>query len=44
MGRNLNTSGPLISPYRFANIDWAFHIFWLTYFSTVLGFVAYVIG
>ena len=25
-----------------ANIDWAFHIFWATYFSTILGVVAYV--
>jgi hypothetical protein len=27
-----------------AHIDWAFHTFWATYFSIVVGGVAYAIG
>jgi hypothetical protein len=33
----------ITSPNWLANVDWAFHIFWLIYFSIVLGIVAYVI-
>lgn len=29
---------------QLADIDWLFYIFWLTYFSIVLGIVAYFIG
>lgn len=33
-----------LKPSRLANIDWLFYIFWLAYFSIVLGIVAYFIG
>lgn len=36
--------GPIISRYRLVNIDWPFHIFWLTYFSIVLGVARYFIA
>jgi hypothetical protein len=29
--------------YRLANIDWAFHVFWLSYFMLVLGAAHYFI-
>jgi hypothetical protein len=32
------------APHRLANIDWVFHIFWATYFSIIVGIVAYVTG
>jgi hypothetical protein len=37
MERILRTSVPAKSPYRLVNIDWPFLIFWLTYFSIILG-------
>ena len=43
MERILRTNGSVKSLYRLANIDWLFYIFWLTYFSIILGVVAYVI-
>ena len=43
MERILRTNGPIKLPYRLVNIDWAFHIFWLTYFSIVLGAARYFI-
>jgi hypothetical protein len=43
MERILRTSSPVKLPYRLVNIDWPFHIFWLTYFSTILGVVRYFI-
>ena len=30
--------------YRLASIDWPFYVFWLTYFSVMVGLVAYLTG
>lgn len=43
MERIIRTARP-VKPSQLANIDWPFYIFWLTYFSIVLGIVAYFIG
>jgi len=40
----LYRSDAVTAPYPLANTDWLFLIFWASYFSTVLGVVAYVAG
>ena len=43
MERILRTTRP-VKPSHLANIDWAFYIFWVTYFVIILGIAAYFIG
>ena len=41
---SIELSEAVEAPYRLANIDWAFNIFWATYLTIIIGVVAYVIG